>query len=47
MIFENFNRGSIIRLFENIKVRAVHKATVGIMQIKSNHIISDKQSVMN
>lgn len=46
MIFENFNRGSIIRLFENIKVRAVHKATVGIMQIKSNHIISDKQSVI-
>ena len=35
MIFENFNRGSVIRLFEKMKVRTGHEATIGIMQIKS------------
>ena len=45
MIFENFNRGLIIRLFEKIKVRTGHEATVGIMQVKSKHIITDAQSV--
>lgn len=45
MIFENFNRGSIIRIFEKIKVKTGHEATLGIMQVKSNSIISDRESV--
>ena len=45
MIFENYNRGSIIRIFEKIKVKTGHEATLGIMQVKSNSIISDRESV--
>ena len=46
MIFENFNRGSVIRLFEKMKVRTGHEATIGIMQIKSKCMISNEQSVI-
>lgn len=45
MIFEDFNRGQIVRGFERIKVKTGHEATLGIMQVKSDKVISNWESV--
>lgn len=45
MIFENFNRPAFIRIFENFKCLFGIQATLGIMQVKTNTIISNKQSI--
>lgn len=45
MIFENYNRGSIIRKIERVKVIFSKNATLGIMQIESNIDISDEKSI--
>ena len=45
MIFENYNRGSIIRIIEKIKIHFGFTATTGIMQIRSNKNISDEESI--
>ena len=45
MIFENYNRGSIIRMIEKIKIHFGFTATIGIMQIRSNKNISDEESI--
>lgn len=45
MIFEDFNRGPIIRAIEKIKVKAGYEATIGVMQVKSDKIISNIESV--
>ncbi len=47
MINEDFNRPSIIRMLENIKVLLGKEATLGIMQVKSKVIINNKTSVKN
>ncbi len=46
MIFEDYNRGPIARTLERLKVKIVKTATVGIMQIKSDKPLSDKESVI-
>ena len=46
MLFENFNRGGLIRKIERIKVRLGMSATVGIMQIKTDKCISDEESIL-
>lgn len=45
MIFENYNRGTIKRKIEKLKINFGKCATVGIMQIKSNKNISDEESI--
>lgn len=46
IIYEDFNRPRIARLAENIKVRfAKQPHTLGVMQVPSKKIISDKESV--
>lgn len=45
MIFENYNRGGIIRIIEKIKINFGFTATIGIMQIRSNKNISDEESI--
>lgn len=46
MIFEDYNRGPIIRLLERIKTRLGRKATVGIMQMKSDTPLTDEESIV-
>ena len=45
LIFENYNRGKIIRAAERVKVQLGFSATVGIMQIRSDKNISDEESI--
>lgn len=45
MIFEDFNRRPIFRKLEEIKVKTGHETTVGIMQVKSDRVLSDRESV--
>lgn len=45
MIFENYNRGNIIRMLERIKSNFGFTATTGIMQIKSKKSLSDEESI--
>lgn len=45
MIFENYNRGGFLRIIEKIKVLLGKSATVGIMQVKSDSMLSDKRSI--
>ena len=45
MIFENYNRGSLVRIVERIKIRFGLTATTGVMQIRSNEKISDEESI--
>lgn len=47
MIFEDYNRGPLIRKFERIKIRITKKGTIGIMQFPSDKPISDEESVVN
>ncbi len=46
MIFEDYNRGPLVRSFERLKTRIGKSATVGIMQVKSNTPLSDEESVI-
>lgn len=45
MIFEDFNRGPEKRLVERLKHKVTGSGTLGIMQVESEKIISDKESV--
>lgn len=46
MVFENFNRGDVFRKFERFKLKVVGHATVGIMQVSSDKILSDEESII-
>lgn len=47
LIYEDFNRPKVIRLIENIKHRFSQKNhTLGVMQVNSDKLISDKESVI-
>lgn len=46
MIFEDYNRVPFVRLIERLKLLFHKKATVGIMQITSEHYLSDKESII-
>lgn len=46
MIFEDYNRGPLVRSFERIKTRMGKSATVGIMQVKSNMPLSNEESII-
>lgn len=46
LIYENFNRPKLARLIENIRFRLTGKShTLGVMQVYSDKLISDKESV--
>lgn len=45
MIFENYNRGGIIRKLEKIKLFLGRSTTAGIMQVTSSVYISDEESI--
>lgn len=45
MIYENYNRPPIIRIFEYIKCFICGHATLGIMQVTTNIWITDRESV--
>jgi hypothetical protein len=46
LIYEDFNRPKVARIVENIKQRLTNKPhTLGVMQVKSDRIISDLESV--
>jgi hypothetical protein len=46
IIYESFNRPMLVRIIENVKFFATKKPhTLGIMQVNSNKMISDRQSV--
>jgi len=46
IIYEDFNRPKVIRYVENMKFRATKKTmTLGIMQVQSNEIINDIDSI--
>lgn len=46
LIYEDFNRPKVSRVIENIKHRITKKShTLGVMQVKSDKIISDLESV--
>ena len=45
MIYENYNRPAFYRFFEYIKCIIAGQATLGVMQVKSNKIISNEESV--
>ena len=46
MIFEDYNRGPLVRSFERLKTYLGKTATVGIMQVKSNTPLSDEDSIV-
>lgn len=46
MIYENYNRPPFIRFFEYIKCLLCGHATLGVMQVSTNSLISNKQSVV-
>ncbi|SEG42339.1 hypothetical protein [Flavobacterium urumqiense] len=47
LIYEDFNRPKVIRLIENIKHRFSDKShTLGVMQVKSDKLINDRESIM-
>lgn len=46
LIYEDFNRPKVIRQIENLKFRLTKKSlTLGVMQVKSDKLISDLESV--
>lgn len=45
MIFEDYNRGPLVRRLERFKFRFAGKATLGIMQLPTDKVISDEESV--
>lgn len=47
LIYEDFNRPKIIRIVENLKHTFSNKShTLGVMQVKSDKLINDKESVI-
>lgn len=46
MIFEDYNRGPVVRRLERLKLRLSGKATLGIMQLPTERVISDEESVV-
>lgn len=46
LIYENFNRGKVFRACEKILFFTGKIKTTGIMQVQSNHYLSDHESVM-
>lgn len=46
MIFEDYNRGPLVRKIERLKTKRGKAATVGIMQIRSDEPLSDQDSVL-
>lgn len=47
MIYEDFNRPKIFRIIENLKLKVTKKPhTLGIMQVKSEKVLTDKESVI-
>lgn len=46
MIFEDYNRGPIVRTIERIKIKLGKTATVGIMQMKSDIPLTDRESII-
>lgn len=47
MIYKDFNRPKVIRIIENLKHRFTNKShTLGVMQVKSNKLITDEESVV-
>jgi hypothetical protein len=47
LIYEDFNRPKVIRIIENLNHRFTNKShTLGVMQIKSNKLITDEESVV-
>lgn len=46
MIFEDYNRGPLIRKIERLKAKRGKTATVGIMQFRSNEPLSDQDSIL-
>lgn len=45
MILENYNRGKFVRGLEKVKVTLTGSATLGIMQVRSDKVISDEDSI--
>jgi hypothetical protein len=45
MLHENFNRPKLFRIIEHINSLFKKEGTYGIMQVKSNHVLTDKESV--
>ncbi|MDD5258352.1 MAG: hypothetical protein PHD29_00070 [bacterium] len=45
MIYESFNRPKLIRMLEVLLFKVGHSKTLGIMQVKTDRIISDNKSV--
>ncbi|HIR59787.1 MAG TPA: hypothetical protein IAB38_07025 [Candidatus Onthousia excrementipullorum] len=45
MIYENYNRPIVIRVFENIKFFITGQASLGIMQVTTQKFITNKESV--
>jgi len=46
IMYEDFNRPKAARILENLRFRTTHKPhTLGIMQVSSNKLLSDKESV--
>ena len=46
MIFEDYNRGLLIRKVEKIKFSIKKKATLGIMQFPTEKLLSDEESIV-
>lgn len=46
MIFEDYNRGPLVRKIEKIKFGIKKKATLGIMQFPTEKLISDEESIV-
>ena len=47
MIYENYNRPPVARLFENLCMRIYKKElTLGIMQVKTSKLISNEESII-
>lgn len=46
MIFEDYNRGPLVRKIERLKTKRGKSATVGIMQVRSDEPLSDEDSIL-
>ena len=46
MIFEDYNRGWLVRKIERLKFRIKKKGTLGIMQFQTEKILSDEESIV-
>ena len=46
MIFEDYNRGPFLRILERVKFAITGKGTLGIMQVQTDRMITDEESVV-